>query len=89
MTEGLLLRSAPYRAAARAACPQAGVQPAIDDFGTGYAALSFPKKFNMDYLKIDQLLTRNLASDCSDLALCETMVVMTHRLELKVVAQTL
>lgn len=76
MTEGLLLRSEPYRAAAMAACRQAGVQHAIDDFGTGDAALSFPKKFNMDYPRIDQSLTRNLASDSSDLARCETMAVM-------------
>ena len=30
----------------------------------------------MDYPRIDQSLTRNLASDSNDLARCETMAVM-------------
>ncbi len=38
----------------------AGIQVAIDDFGTGYSALSYFKRFDIDYLKIDQSFTRNL-----------------------------
>jgi EAL domain-containing protein (putative c-di-GMP-specific phosphodiesterase class I) len=65
----------------------AGVQVAIDDFGTGYSSLSYLKKFDIDYLKIDQSFVRNLATDESDLALSEAIVVMAHKLGLKVIAE--
>lgn len=65
----------------------AGIQVSIDDFGTGYSALSYLKKFDIDYLKIDQSFVRNVAQDPSDLALCEAIVVMAHKLGLKVIAE--
>lgn len=65
----------------------AGVQVAIDDFGTGYSSLSYLKKFDIDYLKIDQSFIRNLTSSSSDLALSEAIVVMAHKLGLKVIAE--
>jgi len=65
----------------------AGIQVAIDDFGTGYSSLSYLKKFDIDYLKIDQSFVRNLEADSSDLALCEAIIVMAHKLGLKVIAE--
>lgn len=65
----------------------AGLEIAIDDFGTGYSSLAYLKKFDIDYLKIDQSFTKNLAPDSSDLALCEAIVVMAHKLGLKVIAE--
>lgn len=65
----------------------AGIQVAIDDFGTGYSSLSYLKKFDIDYLKIDQSFTRNLATGSSDHALCEAIIVMAHKLGLQVIAE--
>jgi len=65
----------------------AGIQVAIDDFGTGYSSLSYLKKFDIDFLKIDQSFTRNLAPESPDLAVCEAIVVMAHKLGLKVIAE--
>ncbi|MHB1099885.1 MAG: EAL domain-containing protein [Burkholderiales bacterium] len=65
----------------------ADIQVAIDDFGTGYSALSYLKKFHIDYLKIDRAFIRNLASDLSDMALSEAIIVMAHKLGLKVIAE--
>lgn len=65
----------------------AGIQVAIDDFGTGYSSLSYLKKFDIDYLKIDQSFVRNLAADSNELALCEAIIVMAHKLGLKVIAE--
>lgn len=65
----------------------AGIQVSLDDFGTGYSSLSYLKKFDIDYLKIDQSFVRNLAPDSNDLALCEAIIVMAHKLGIQVIAE--
>ncbi len=87
ITEGLLLDPNPNVDERLMAFRDAGIEVALDDFGTGYSALSYLKKFDIDYLKIDQSFTRNLSHDNEDMALCEAMVVMAHKLGLKVVAE--
>jgi EAL domain-containing protein (putative c-di-GMP-specific phosphodiesterase class I) len=64
-----------------------GIQVAIDDFGTGYSSLSYLKKFDIDYLKIDKSFVRNLGIDEDDIALTEAIIVMAHKLGLKVIAE--
>jgi diguanylate cyclase (GGDEF)-like protein/PAS domain S-box-containing protein len=64
-----------------------GVQVSLDDFGTGYSSLAYIKKFDIDYIKIDQAFVKNLKLDSDDLALCEAMIVMAHKLNMKVVAE--
>ena len=66
---------------------RAGIQVALDDFGTGYSSLSYLKKFNVDYLKIDQSFVRNLVNEADDRAMCQMIIVMAHKLGLKVVAE--
>ena len=87
ITEGLLLNARSEVMDRLLQYRDAGVQISIDDFGTGYSALSYLKKFNIDYLKIDQSFVRNMATDGADLALCEAIVVMAHKLGLKVIAE--
>ena len=65
----------------------AEVQVSIDDFGTGYSSLSYLKQFDIDYLKIDQSFVRNLDHDKNDFALCEAIIVMAHKLGIKVIAE--
>lgn len=64
-----------------------GLEVAIDDFGTGYSSLSYMKKFDIDYLKIDQSFIKNLTAKSEDMALCEAIIVMAHKLGCKVVAE--
>ncbi len=88
ITEGLLMNTDDNIANKLLRFRDAGIQVAIDDFGTGYSALSYLKKFDIDYLKIDQSFIRNLTSETSpDYALCEAMIVMAHKLDLKVIAE--
>lgn len=87
ITEGLLLNAGASVTNKLLKFRDAGIQVAIDDFGTGYSALSYLKKFDIDYLKIDQSFIRNLATDRSDLALSEAIIVMAHKLGLKVIAE--
>lgn len=87
ITEGLLLDADNKVASRLIGFRDAGIQVAIDDFGTGYSALSYLKKFDIDYLKIDQSFVRNLRDDSSDMALCEAIIMMAHKLGLQVVAE--
>lgn len=87
ITEGLLMAEHDAAQAQLLRFRAAGLEVAIDDFGTGYSSLSYLKKFDIDYLKIDQSFVRNLARGNSDHALCEAIIVMAHRLGLRVVAE--
>lgn len=87
ITEGLLLNADQHINDKLAALRDAGIMVSIDDFGTGYSSLSYLKKFDIDYLKIDQSFVRNLEHDTDDMALCEAIIVMAHKLGLKVIAE--
>lgn len=65
----------------------AGFRIAIDDFGTGYSSLTYLRRLNMDYLKIDKAFVAEITSNAEDLALCEAMIVMAHKLGMKVIAE--
>lgn len=64
-----------------------GMQVAIDDFGTGYSSLAYLKKFDVDYLKIDRTFVSHLGNNEEDLVLCEAIIVMAHKLGIKVIAE--
>ncbi len=87
ITEGLLLDTESGVTDKLLEFRDAGLQVSIDDFGTGYSSLSYLKKFDIDYLKIDQSFVRNLATDSNDMALSEAIIVMAHKLGLKVIAE--
>jgi len=87
ITEAILLDGASHVSKRLEQMRAMGVQVALDNFGTGYSSLSHLKHFNIDYLKLDQSFVRNLVADSGDLALCEALIVMGHKLGLKVVAE--
>jgi sensor c-di-GMP phosphodiesterase-like protein len=66
---------------------QAGITISLDDFGTGYSSLSYLRKFSLDFLKIDKSFVYNLEYDAANVALCEAIIVMAHKLGLRVVAE--
>jgi diguanylate cyclase (GGDEF)-like protein len=87
ITEGLLLASNTFVMKQLLAFQQAGMKISLDDFGTGYSSLSYLRKFDLDFLKIDQSFVYNLENDAANVALCEAIIVMAHKLGLKVVAE--
>ncbi|HEX5538672.1 MAG TPA: EAL domain-containing protein [Methylophilaceae bacterium] len=89
ITEGLLLDASEAVTRILGDCRKAGMQVALDDFGTGYSSLSYLKKFDIDYLKIDQSFVGSLAAGSDDLALCEAIIEMAHKLGIKVIAEGL
>lgn len=87
ITEGLLLDDSSAITEKLELLRAAGMQLSLDDFGTGYSAMAYLKKFNIDYLKIDRSFVRDLETDPGDRAIAEAIVVMAHRLGLKVIAE--
>ena len=87
ITEGLLLDVSDAINDKLRAFHDAGMQVSLDDFGTGYSSLSYLKKFDIDYLKIDQSFVKNLVPDSDDMALCEAIIVMAHKLGIKAIAE--
>ena len=87
ITEGLMLKNDPLVNKRLLDFETAGVQVAIDDFGTGYSSLSYLKEFDIDYLKIDQSFVKNLKPGSSEHALSHAIIVMAHKLGLKVIAE--
>jgi len=69
------------------ALTDAGIKVALDDFGTGYSSLSYLQKFDIDFVKIDQSFVRSLIPVCTDLALCQAIIVMAHALGMQVIAE--
>jgi len=87
ITEGLLLDVNPKVTEQLLMLRDAGIEVALDDFGTGYSSLAYLKKFDIDYLKIDQGFVKNLTAGSDDLVLCQAIIAMAHKLGLKVIAE--
>ncbi|BCM25795.1 hypothetical protein ZMTM_20540 [Methyloradius palustris] len=87
ITEGLLLDARDVVVEQLEVFRNAGIEIAIDDFGTGYSSLAYLRKFSIDYVKIDRSFTSNIKPGSSDMALCEAIIVMAHKLGMKVIAE--
>ncbi len=87
ITEGLLLEASHIVLSTLSTLQNAGIELSIDDFGTGYSALAYLKKFDIHYVKIDKSFIQNLASDNYDAVLCEAIIHMAQKLDIKVIAE--
>ncbi|MET0064882.1 MAG: EAL domain-containing protein [Candidatus Thiodiazotropha sp.] len=64
-----------------------GVSSAVDDFGTGYSSLAYLKQFPLDFLKIDRAFVDGLPENPDDQSLTEAIVLMGHRLGIRIIAE--
>jgi diguanylate cyclase (GGDEF)-like protein/PAS domain S-box-containing protein len=87
ITEGLLLHPSPMVNETLLEYANSGVLVAIDDFGTGYSSMSYLHQFHIDYLKIDQSFVQDLETNPSHRTIAETIIIMAHKLGLKVIAE--
>jgi EAL domain-containing protein (putative c-di-GMP-specific phosphodiesterase class I) len=87
IAENLLLRASEIMNVKLMRLRAAGVQLAIDGFGTGFSSLADLKRFDIHYLKIARSFVGRLETDESVLAVSEAIVVMAHKLGLRVIAE--
>ena len=64
-----------------------GCKVAIDDFGSGYSNFEHLLKMNVDYLKIDASLIKNIAVDENSFKITKTIVEFAKNLNLKTIAE--
>lgn len=87
ITEGVLLHASKTVTDQLLKYRDAGIQVAIDDFGTGYSSMAYLKKFDIDYLKIDRSFVSDMPEDGANRTIAESIIVMAHKLGLKVIAE--
>jgi diguanylate cyclase (GGDEF)-like protein/PAS domain S-box-containing protein len=87
ITEGLLMDDRSEVKETLLAYRDAGIQVSLDDFGTGYSAMSYLQRFDIDYIKVDQSFVRNMTNSAGDVAIVEAIIVMAHKLGMKVIAE--
>lgn len=64
-----------------------GAKIAIDDFGTGYSNFSYLMKLNVDYIKIDGSIIKNIDKDKSAEIITKTLVSFAKELGIETVAE--
>lgn len=66
---------------------QFGAKIAIDDFGSGYSNFEYIIKLNIDFLKIDGSIIKNIANDKSSEIIAETISNFSSKLGIDVIAE--
>ncbi len=87
ITEGVMMNEGSMTEQRLGMLKHAGIEISLDDFGTGYSSLAYLKKLNVDYLKIDRTFVQSIHVNLDDQAMCEAIVVMAHKLKIKVIAE--
>jgi len=60
---------------------------AIDDFGSGYSNFSHVLELNVDYLKIDASLVKNITTDENTKKITQTIVIFAQNIGLRTIAE--
>ncbi|KQT60963.1 diguanylate cyclase [Methylobacterium sp. Leaf456] len=64
-----------------------GVRIALDDFGVGYANIGYLRQLPIQTLKLDRLLTQDVAADHKARCILSAMVQIARALDLRLVAE--
>ncbi|HFB53375.1 MAG TPA: EAL domain-containing protein [Sulfurimonas autotrophica] len=64
-----------------------GAKIAIDDFGSGYSNFSHVLELNVDYLKIDASLVKNITHDENAKKVTQTIVIFAQNIGLQTIAE--
>src|ERR1700690_2699892 len=87
ITESIIMQDVGTTTSILNSLKELGVRISIDDFGTGYSSLSLLRRLPIDFLKIAQVLTRDLAIDSDSAAVVKAIISIAHSLDLKAVGE--
>ncbi|TQV88424.1 putative bifunctional diguanylate cyclase/phosphodiesterase [Aliikangiella coralliicola] len=87
LTEDIMIEHVEHNSYLLSELKEIGISVALDDFGKGYSSLSYLKNFPADILKIDKAFIDHLVEDKRDSAIVESLVDLSHKLGIKVVAE--
>ena len=87
ITETMMVEETPQVMEVLRRLRQMGLTLAIDDFGTGYAGMSYLQRLPIDEVKIDQRFVRQLVDTQRDREIIASIIQLSHRLNLKVIAE--
>ena len=64
-----------------------GCKIALDDFGSGYSNFSHVLELNVDYLKIDASLIKNITTNENSKKIIQTIIIFASNLGLQTIAE--
>lgn len=87
ITESFAIYDSKFMAASLNALQHMGIQIAIDDFGIGHNSLDLLRRFPAHTVKIDRSFVQESTTDLQTQSIIQSVVAMTHQLNLKVIAE--
>jgi EAL domain-containing protein (putative c-di-GMP-specific phosphodiesterase class I) len=87
LTESLLLQDLAEASSTISRLEACGVRFAVDDFGTGCSSLVSLNRVPLHTLKMDHSFTGLLLADARQSSMLDALILMAHRLELRVIAE--
>jgi EAL domain-containing protein (putative c-di-GMP-specific phosphodiesterase class I) len=87
ISEGILLGVQPAVIDALLSLHAAGVQISLHNFGAGNSAISYLRKSDIDYLKIDRTYVCDLATNQKNRVIACLLITMAHKLGVKAIAE--
>lgn len=70
-----------------ASCKRLGIKLAMDDFGAGHTSFRNLRRLDFDFVKIDGMFMRDIATSADDRFFVRTLIALAKHLGLKVVAE--
>lgn len=64
-----------------------GAMISIDDFGTGYSNFEYLMKLNVDYIKIDASMIKNIDKNRNSQMVTETIIDFAEKMKIKTIAE--
>ncbi|HOY23106.1 MAG TPA: EAL domain-containing protein [Cellvibrio sp.] len=87
LTESLLIDDTERLASTLSNLRSMGLHLSIDDFGTGYSNLGYLKKFEVEYLKIDQSFVRRMEQNPEDALIVKAIIQLATSLGIETIAE--
>ncbi len=87
LTESLLIDDTERLTSTLSSLRSMGLHFSIDDFGTGYSNLGYLKKFEVEFLKIDQSFVRRMEQNPEDLVIVKAIIQLAESLGLETIAE--